>query len=208
LTLAVALVAAAPGSAAAQDAGCSYTATAASAASEAILRDAVRCVVNATRAQHGLPALQRSERLAAAAERHSADMVRDRYFAHVSPGGRSVADRVRHTGYLSGAGDWTLGEDIGWGTGALGTPAAIVQGWMNSPGHRAVMLGRRYHEVGVGVARGVPPRRRRGQRERRDLRARRRHGPVAPSPARPTGAHALLTSLRRFLAPPPLVGRP
>jgi hypothetical protein len=44
-------------------------------------------------------------------------MVRRRYFAHVSPGGESVADRVCHTGYLSGAGDWTLGEDIGWGTG-------------------------------------------------------------------------------------------
>jgi uncharacterized protein YkwD len=66
-----------------------------------------------------------------------------------------MTDRVRRTGYLAGAGDWALGEDIGWGTAQLGTPAAIVQSWMSSPPHRAVILGRRFREVGVGIARGV-----------------------------------------------------
>jgi uncharacterized protein YkwD len=108
------------------------------------------------RAQHGLPAWLPSGRLTAAAERHSADMVQRRYFEHETPDGQSVADRVRHTGYLGGAGDWALGEDIGWGTGTLGTPASIVQAWMNSPPHRAVLLSRRLQEVGVGIARGVP----------------------------------------------------
>ena len=120
------------------------------------MRDAVRCLVNATRAQHGLPALHASALLGAAADRHSADMVARRYFAHVSPDGGTVADRVGRTGYLAGAGDWALGEDIGWGTAELGTPAAVVQAWMNSPPHREVILGRRFSEAGVGIARGVP----------------------------------------------------
>jgi uncharacterized protein YkwD len=162
--LAVAVAAAAlvavPAPAPAQDAACSHTTTTTTtttgAWSEANMRDAVRCLVNATRGQNGLPVLRASERLTAAAERHSADMVRRRYFEHVSPDGRTVADRVKETGYLSGAGDWALGEDIGWGTGSLGTPAAIVQAWMNSASHRAVILSRRYHEAGVGIARGLP----------------------------------------------------
>jgi uncharacterized protein YkwD len=83
-------------------------------------------------------------------------MVQRRYFGHVSPDGHDVTDRVRRTGYLAGGGDWVLGEDIGWGTAELGTPAAIVQSWMSSPPHRAIVLSRRFHEVGVGIARGVP----------------------------------------------------
>lgn len=151
-----AAVLAAPAPAAAQGAACSHTTLTAAAASEDSLRDAVRCLVNATRDQHGLSALRESGRLTAAAERHSADMVRRRFFEHDTPDGRSVTDRVRQTGYLSGARDWALGEDIGWGTAQLGTPAAIVEAWMNSPPHRAVILSRRFHEAGVGVARGVP----------------------------------------------------
>jgi uncharacterized protein YkwD len=136
--------------------GSADTATAASAASAAQVRDAVRRLVNAQRAQHGLRALRTSRHLAAAARRHSRDMVRRNYFEHVSPDGRTVADRVKRTGYLRGSRNWALGEDIGWGTGSLATPAAIVQGWMNSPPHRAVILGRRYREAGVGIAPGTP----------------------------------------------------
>jgi uncharacterized protein YkwD len=154
-TVAALALGAGPATAAAQDEACSQAATTANA-SEATVRDAVRCLVNAQRAQHGLAALRPSGRLTAAAERHSADMVRRGYFEHVTPGGQTVADRIRHTGYFSGADDWAVGEDIGWGTGELGSPAAIVQAWMNSPPHRAVILSRRFREVGVGIARGVP----------------------------------------------------
>jgi uncharacterized protein YkwD len=135
---------------------CANTATAASAAATEQVREAVRCLVNAERAQHGLPALQASQRLESAAARHSADMVQRHFFHHVSPEGGTLTDRVRRAGYLSGTGEWALGENIGWGTGSLGSPAAIVRGWMNSPPHRAVILSRRFREAGVGVARGVP----------------------------------------------------
>src|SRR3954463_8433761 len=122
LVLAAVLVTA-PAPAAAQG-QCANTATAASAAPADQVQDAVRCLVNATRASQGLPALHASARLEAAATRHSADMVRRHYFEHVSPSGATVSDRVKRTGYLSGSSDWTVGEDIGWGTEELASPAA------------------------------------------------------------------------------------
>ena len=85
---------------AAQGTGCSFTRSAATAEPEPNVRTALRCLVNATRQDHGLPTLRSSARLNAAADAHSADMVARGYFAHVTPEGRSVADRVRATGYL------------------------------------------------------------------------------------------------------------
>jgi uncharacterized protein YkwD len=145
-----------PSAAAAQGTGCSFTRSAATAEPEPNVRTALRCLVNATRQQHGLRVLRSSARLNLAADRHSADMVARGYFAHVTPDGRSVVDRVRATGYLSGARDWAVGEDIGWGTGTSSTPASIFRAFMNSPPHRRIILSREFHEIGVGVSAGVP----------------------------------------------------
>jgi uncharacterized protein YkwD len=145
-----------PSLAAAQGTGCSFTRSAASAEPEPNVRTALRCLVNATRQQHGLRAVGSSAQLNAAADRHSADMVARGYFAHVTPEGRSVTDRVRATGYFGGSGDWALGEDIGWGTGSASTPDSIFHAFMNSPPHRRVILSRDFHELGVGVSGGVP----------------------------------------------------
>jgi uncharacterized protein YkwD len=145
-----------PSLAAAQGTGCSFTRSAASAVPEPNVRTALRCLVNGTRAQHGLPSLRSSARLNAAADSFSADMVARGFFAHVTPDGRSVTDRVRATGYLGGSGDWALGEDIGWGTGSASTPDSIFRAFMNSPPHRRVILSHDFHEIGVGVAPGVP----------------------------------------------------
>jgi uncharacterized protein YkwD len=79
-------------------------------------------------------------------------MVARQFFEHVSPGRATLTDRVRRAGY----GGVTLGEDIGWGTEELGTPAAIVDAWMHSPPHRAVILHSRFREIGVGVTLGTP----------------------------------------------------
>jgi uncharacterized protein YkwD len=145
-----------PSVSAAQGTGCAFTRSAASAEPEPNVRTALRCLVNATRSAHGLPTLRSSGRLNAAADQFSADMVARRYFAHVSPEGRSVSDRIRATGYLGGSSDWALGEDIGWGTGTASTPGSIFRAFMNSPPHRRVILSREFREIGVGVAPGVP----------------------------------------------------
>jgi uncharacterized protein YkwD len=147
---------AAPSTAAAQDSGCGFTRLAASAAPETNVRTALRCLVNSTRTAHGLHALRPSSKLNLAADRQAADMVARGYFAHVTPEGRSVSDRVRETGYLGRSHDWTLGEDIGWGTSTLSSAAAIFDAWMHSPPHRRVILDRDFRQIGIGVARGVP----------------------------------------------------
>jgi uncharacterized protein YkwD len=117
---------------------------------------AIACLVNAERESRGLASLKRDADLARAARRHSADMVRRHYFDHVSPGGEDLADRLREVGYGGSGAGWRAGENIGWGTGTRGTPASLVDAWLDSPGHRRVMLHDDYREAGVGVAAGAP----------------------------------------------------
>ena len=64
--------------------------------------------------------------------------------------------RIRAAHYLHGAGGWTLGENIAWGSWEYATPASIVDSWMHSPPHRANILSRAFREIGIGVARGAP----------------------------------------------------
>ena len=122
----------------------------------ATVGQAVRCLVNAQRAAHGLAPLRPNRRLRLAAEAHGADMVSHSFFAHVSPFSGAITDRARRAGYLAGTRDWSLGEDIAWGEGDLSTPESIVTAWMNSPAHRAVILDGEFRDAGVGVTAGVP----------------------------------------------------
>jgi uncharacterized protein YkwD len=119
-------------------------------------RDAVLCLVNGVRRERGLPALRANHDLERAAQRHSADMVDRGYFAHDSPGGTTVRDRVERTGYLNGVRRWSLGENIGWASRSISSPAGMVRAWMESPGHREIILTRAFREAGVGIAMGVP----------------------------------------------------
>ena len=123
------------------------------AGSLAKARKATLCLLNAERRAHGLAAVRGNRRLRRAAARHSRAMVRERFFEHTSPGGSTMAGRVSAAGYAR----WTaLGENIAWGTAALATPAAIVRGWMHSPGHRANILRAQFREIGIGIAHGAP----------------------------------------------------
>lgn len=121
-------------------------------ASAALARKAILCLVNQERTSRGLRALTPDLRLRRIARAHSRDMVRRRYFDHVSPDGRDTMARLR-------AGHWrgrSAGENLAWGSGELGTPADIVDAWMHSPGHRANILRRIFRRAGVGVVVGAP----------------------------------------------------
>ena len=119
---------------------------------------ATLCLLNNARARHGLPKLRLSRKLGRAARHHSADMARRGYFSHDSRSGASFLDRIRRAGYLRRARQWSVGENIAWGTGNLSTPRSIVRAWMNSPGHRANILNRRFREIGVGISYNAPVR--------------------------------------------------
>jgi hypothetical protein len=83
-------------------------------------------------------------------------MVGERFFSHETPDGKTVVDRIEPTGYLPRNDDWVVGENLAWGSGALSTPQAIVNGWMNSPGHRANVLASDYKEIGLAAVLGSP----------------------------------------------------
>ena len=105
--------------------GCgSANATAAQASKRALVR-ATLCVLNAERARHRLRPLRLNRKLSRAALRHSRAMARQKFFSHTSPGGASFVDRIRSTGYLSGARSWAVGENIAYGTGSPPTPRSI-----------------------------------------------------------------------------------
>jgi uncharacterized protein YkwD len=119
-------------------------------------RDATLCLLNRVRARRGLPPLRLNRKLARAARRHSRDMVRHRYFAHNSRNGRSPFERMRATHYVPRNASWWLGENIGWGSGSLSEPAAMVRAWMHSPPHRANILSRHFRDIGIGIVVGAP----------------------------------------------------
>jgi uncharacterized protein YkwD len=114
------------------------------------------CLMNQRRAKRGLRKLRYNPDLAAAAQNHSAEMDALNYFDHNSPSGSSPVSRVRAAGYLAGAGSWGIGENIASGSGDASTPKGIITMWMNSPGHRQIMLSRDFRHVGIGVVSGSP----------------------------------------------------
>jgi uncharacterized protein YkwD len=122
-----------------------------------LVRAAILCLVNRERARAGDLPLRIDGRMQSASQRHSEEMVSQDYFEHVSPGGQTVADRMRAAGYIySDRIGYALGENIAWGTLADATPESIVEAWMASPGHRENILEARYVDTGIGVVAHLP----------------------------------------------------
>jgi uncharacterized protein YkwD len=134
---------------------CGVVATPAPAHDRAAVEKAVLGLINKTRANHGLHAVRIQTHLDQAALGHSRQMLSRDYFSHNSAGGASFAERLRAAGYgRAGYRSWAVGEVIAWGKGTAGTAQAIFKAWMGSSGHRAVILDRRWRDVGVGCAEG------------------------------------------------------
>jgi len=102
-------------------------------------------LINQKRAAQGLKPLTHNWELSRIARYKSMDM-RDRgYFSHTSPTYGSPFTMIKSFGisYRS------AGENIAQGQA---TPQAVVQAWMNSPGHRANIMSTQFTEIGVGYA--------------------------------------------------------
>jgi uncharacterized protein YkwD len=123
------------------------------AAAKPSLDDKERAIVraiNRQRSKHGLGNLRSSRRLARAADFHSWEMLDANYFAHESRDGGPFDRRVRRF-----ADHRALGETLAM-LGGCGRRAAgkVVRMWMNSPGHRAILLSGSYRRVGIGKRKG------------------------------------------------------
>src|SRR3954447_10272207 len=134
-------------------AACSSAAADPAPANLGALNGTILCLLNAERAAKGLPALHSNGKLARAARGWASAMVARRFFAHES-GHSSPLSRIKKTGYVRGV--WQIGENIAWGSGALATPRAIVNGWMHSPPHRANILHGAFRDIGIGIKLGAP----------------------------------------------------
>jgi uncharacterized YkwD family protein/spore coat assembly protein SafA len=105
-------------------------------------------LVNEIRVQNGLKPLTANWELSRVARYKSQDMRDQGYFSHTSPTYGTPFQMIKSFG-LSFR---TAGENIAKG---YATPQAVVNGWMNSSGHRANILNASYTQIGVGyVAQG------------------------------------------------------
>jgi len=106
---------------------------------------------NQHRVKKGCAKVRLDTGLARAARTHSAWMARTSTFSHAGSGGSTFVARSKAAGYAA-----ALSENIAWG---YRDGAAVVNAWMNSPGHRANILNCAAKAVGVGAvysANGTP----------------------------------------------------
>jgi len=99
-------------------------------------------LVNVERAKAGLPALTTNSTLTAAANKRAQEIKQT--FSHTRPNGTSCFTVLGEYGVSYR----TAGENIAYGQK---TPQEVVNGWMNSPGHRANILKSSFGKVGIGV---------------------------------------------------------
>lgn len=101
-------------------------------------------LVNAHRVSIGCPGLAWNGGVAGVAQAHSDDMVSRDFFSHTNPDGQSPFDRLAAAGITFTA----AAENIAFG---YPTAQAVLQGWLDSPGHRANIENCALTEHGVGV---------------------------------------------------------
>jgi uncharacterized protein YkwD/uncharacterized membrane protein required for colicin V production len=103
-------------------------------------------LINQERAEHGLQPLVADTALRRVARMHAADMFRRGYFSHLTPEGHDPFQRIREANIPFR----NAGENL-----ALAPTLPVAhEGLMNSPGHRANILQRRFGRVGIGIMEG------------------------------------------------------
>ncbi|MEC4748020.1 CAP domain-containing protein [Methylomicrobium sp. Wu6] len=135
--------------------------------------------INWIRQNHGLPPLNAEEQLTTVARKHSQDMASHHFFNHVNLRGEYPSDRAKRQGWdkkkqidattlATGVAEniflarlydkivttkqngITVKKDYEW-IAPNRLVQTIVQGWMDSPHHRKVMLSPQYDRQGIGV---------------------------------------------------------
>jgi len=103
--------------------------------------DEVIRLVNAERAKYGLSALQKDQGAVSVAHVRAKEIVQS--FSHTRPDGSSCFTAAKELGVSYSA----AGENIAYG---YADPQQVVNGWMNSEGHRKNILSSSFSKIGVG----------------------------------------------------------
>jgi uncharacterized protein YkwD len=99
--------------------------------------------INRVRRDEGIPPVWPNLLLAKAAEGHAVALSRGEAEGHFGADGSDPLTRIRASGYLPVA----FGETIAIGSTA---PNLVIEAWLRSPTHRAVLLDPSVDEVGLG----------------------------------------------------------
>jgi len=102
-------------------------------------------LINKARRGAGLAPLTFDGELAAVARGHSRDMVRNRFFGHISPRRGDLTARMKRAGLHAYAFTENLAQNR--------TVEGAHKGLMDSPGHRKNILDPRASRVGIGIVR-------------------------------------------------------
>ncbi len=112
--------------------------------------DQVVTLTNQHRSDLGLVTLQVSPTLTKAAQWKALHMAGYSYLGHDDPAppvARSPGQRLEACGYPVSQAGW--GENIAYG---YATPSSVMNGWLNSAGHKANIENSTYRAIGVGAA--------------------------------------------------------
>jgi hypothetical protein len=118
------------------------------AARPAIHADGVLAYTNAERYKENLPFLSTNAELSRAAYVKMQDLFANQYFAHEAPNGDSIVELATDAGYSYSS----VGENLA--LGGFDSSKAVVDAWMDSPGHRKNILKPTYQEIGIAAGRG------------------------------------------------------
>lgn len=102
---------------------------------------------NAKRSSSGLASYSKSVRLTQAAQAKANHMIADDYWAHYAPDGTTPWSFIDNAGYSYAR----AGENLAYG---FATSSGVVEGWMDSPAHKANVLDGSFVHVGFGIANG------------------------------------------------------
>lgn len=119
--------------------------------SRVTLEAAVVRAMNRVRAEAGLEPLRTSPSLRTAARGHSRAMLERGFFAHESADGTSFSERIRRHYSNRGWQMWSVGEALLASQGSTLEADAIVEAWLDSPPHRAIILSPTWRDAGVGA---------------------------------------------------------
>lgn len=111
----------------------------------ALTREVVS-LANDKRADAGCGPLRVDSKLTNASQKHSKDMAQRDYMSHDTPEGVGPAERAAEAGYTA----WG-GENVAAG---YTSAEAVMDGWMNSEGHRKNILNCDFAAIGVGETNG------------------------------------------------------
>ncbi len=100
--------------------------------------------INAGRASRGLHALRHDDRLSNAAYDHAVDLSRHPGLMHEGSDGSTILERILRAGYNA---SWHY-EVVGWGWDGRIEP--MLNWWLNSPAHAAIVLDTNVTDCGVG----------------------------------------------------------